>query len=61
MSGWRDSDGNTAAERRKLRGEQDRAAFADAVRHRPLSLLRGFLGFAFIVVLVLALVLALRG
>ena len=61
MSGWRDADGNTAGERRKLRAKQERDSFAAAVRHRPLSLLKGLLGLAFIFVLVLALLLAMRG
>ena len=61
MSGWRDTDGNTAGERSKLRADQERNAFFAAVRHRPLSLLKGFLGLAFIFVLVLALLLAMRG
>jgi hypothetical protein len=55
MSGWRDQDGNTAAERRKLRSEQDRATFADTVRRRPLSLVRPILGALFVAILVFAL------
>jgi len=40
MSGWRDTDGRTAAERRRVEGEQARARFGDTVRHRPLSLVK---------------------
>jgi hypothetical protein len=60
MSGWRDGDGRTAAERRKVRGAEDRARLAADVRHRPLSLLKGLLGFAFVLVIVFALVVSLR-
>lgn len=59
MSGWRDADGRTAADRKKIRGAEERARFAADVRHRPLTLLKGLLGFAFILVLIVALVTAL--
>jgi len=60
MSGWRDSDGRTAAERKKVRGADERARLAADVRHRPLSLLRGLLGFAFVLVIAFALIASLR-
>jgi hypothetical protein len=60
MSGWRDSDGRTAGERKKREGDQERARFLATARHRPLSLLKGLLGFVFILVLVFALVSWLR-
>jgi len=60
MSGWRDSDGRTAADRRKVHRAGERARlFADA-RHRPLTLLKGFAGLVLIGVLVFALIGALR-
>lgn len=52
MGGWRDVEGQTAAERRKTRNDTDRARLLDTARHRPLSLLKGALGFAFILLLV---------
>lgn len=55
MSGWRDQDGNTASERRKIGGQHERARFLETVRHRPLSLLRPLLGALFVFVLVFAL------
>jgi hypothetical protein len=60
MGGWRDTDGRTAAERRKLQTANDRAHFADALRRRPLGLVKGLAGFVFIVVLALALIGMLR-
>ncbi len=60
MSGWRDTDGRTATERKRLHAENDRAQFVDTLRRRPFSLLKGLLGFAFLVVLALALAGALR-
>ena len=56
MSGWRDQDGNTAAERRKVSGERERARFLETVRHRPLSLVRPILGGLFVLVLIFALI-----
>lgn len=55
MGGWRDEDGRTAADRKKIKGEADRARFASDVRHRPLTLLKGLAGFALVMVLVFAL------
>ena len=52
MSGWRDTDGRTAAERRQVKGAEDRARFAETVRRRPLTLLKRLAGFAFIMLLV---------
>jgi hypothetical protein len=60
MAGWRDNDGRTARERAKLRGAEDRAEFMRTARHRPVTLLKGFLGFAFVLLLVFALLSALR-
>lgn len=55
MSGWRDQDGRTAGERRKVEGEQERTRLLETVRHRPLSLVRPILGGPFVLLLVLAL------
>ena len=60
MSGWRDTDGRTSAERKKRQGEQERARFAETARHRPLSLLKGLVGFVFVMVIAFALIAALR-
>lgn len=58
MSGWRDQDGNTAAERRKVSGERERTRFLETVRHRPLNLMRPILGATFVLVLIFALLFA---
>jgi hypothetical protein len=60
MAGWRDSEGRTANERAKERGAEERAAFLHTARHRPLTMLKGLLGLAFVLLLVFALVVALR-
>ncbi|HYD73816.1 MAG TPA: hypothetical protein VEF55_11820 [Candidatus Binatia bacterium] len=60
MTGWRDSEGRTSRERAQQRGAEERAEFMRSVRQRPLTLLKGFLGFAFVLLLVFALVAALR-
>ena len=60
MSGWRDTEGRTASERNKQKAAQGLANFAETARYRPLSLLKGLLAFAFIAVLVLALIGFLR-
>jgi hypothetical protein len=60
MSGWRDTEGRTASDRRKPARETAHAEFADTARHRPLTLLKGLAGFAFMLVLAFALVMALR-
>lgn len=60
MSGWRDTDGRTAAERKKQRGAEERAHFAETARRRPLSLLKGLLGFVFVLVLAFALIASIR-
>lgn len=60
MGGWRDEDGRTAADRKKQKGDEDRARFVADVRHRPLTLLKGLAGFAFVMILVFAVVAALR-
>jgi len=56
MSGWRDEDGRTAADRRKGEQAKERARFADTVRNRPLNFVKPALGALFIGVLVFALV-----
>ena len=60
MTGWRDSEGRTARERVKMRGAEEREAFMHTARHRPLTILKGFLSFAFVLLLVFALLTALR-
>jgi hypothetical protein len=55
MSGWRDSDGRTAAERKNRQRSEDQAKFIDRVQRRPLSLVRPVLGAIFITVLIAAL------
>jgi hypothetical protein len=60
MAGWRDSEGRTARERARQRGAEEHAAFMHTARRRPLTILKGFLGFAFILLLVFALITALR-
>ncbi|HVZ99679.1 MAG TPA: hypothetical protein VG841_05145 [Caulobacterales bacterium] len=60
MGGWRDADGRTARERRKLEREAERTAFVINAKRRPWTLLKGFFGFAFIFVVVIAVLLALR-
>jgi hypothetical protein len=60
MAGWRDSEGRTAHDRAKLRGAEERAAFMRTARHRPFTLVKGLLGFAFVLLLVFALIAALR-
>jgi hypothetical protein len=54
--GWRDADGRTASERRRLRGAEERARFLDTVRRRPLSLVRPTLVLALAALLIFALV-----
>ncbi len=56
MSGWRDEDGRTAADRQKMQSASDRAHFFDTLRNRPLGLVKPALGFLFIGILVFALI-----
>ncbi|MEZ5959771.1 MAG: hypothetical protein R3C30_05005 [Hyphomonadaceae bacterium] len=56
MGGWRDEDGRTAADRRKLGDEQARARFFADVRYRPLTVFKTLAGFAFVALLVFALI-----
>jgi hypothetical protein len=56
MGGWRDEDGRTAADRRQRGDEQERARFFADVRHRPLTVLKTVAGFAFVALLVFALI-----
>lgn len=60
MSGWRDADGNTAADRRKQDDAAARARFLDRVRSRPLSLVKPALSALFVGLLIVALLMALR-
>lgn len=55
MSGWRDADGRTAADRKKSQRNEDRARLAETVRNRPLSLVRPVLSALFVGILVVAL------
>lgn len=56
MGGWRDVEGRTRDERRRVNAEAERRSFFDTVRHRPASLVKPTLGFVFVLVLVFALV-----
>jgi len=56
MGGWRDEDGRTATDRRRTNGEQERAHFFADVRYRPLTVLKALVGFAFVALLVFALI-----
>ena len=58
-SGWRDAEGRTASERRKLDGAEDRARFIDRMRRRPLGLVKPTLALAFAALLIAALILRL--
>jgi hypothetical protein len=58
MSGWRDADGRTAADRRKQENDAARARLAERVRNRPLSLVKPALSAAFVALLIFALLLA---
>ena len=60
MGGWRDEDGRTATDRNKQKGEADRARFAADVRYRPVALLKGLAGFVLVMILVFAVISALR-
>jgi hypothetical protein len=60
MSGWRDVEGRTNAERRRANADTERKSFLDRLRNRPTSLVKPLLGFCFVVVLVFALMLAIR-
>ncbi|MEQ1493373.1 MAG: hypothetical protein ABL932_22775 [Terricaulis sp.] len=60
MGGWRDEDGRTATDRKKVKGEEDRARFAADVRHRPLTLIKGLAGLVLVMILVFALLGFLR-
>ena len=55
MGGWRDGDGRTVTDRRKIGAEQERARFFADVRYRPLTVLKALVGFAFVALLVFAL------
>jgi hypothetical protein len=58
MSGWRDADGRTAADRRKQDSEASQTRFAERVRNRPLSLVKPLLSAAFVAVLIVAVLFA---
>lgn len=58
MSGWRDEEGRTAADRKVRAKAQEHARFLETARNRPLSLVKPALGALLIAVLVFALVAA---
>jgi len=58
MSGWRDADGRTAADRQKQENVASRARFAQRVRNRPLGLVKPVVSAVFVAILILALLLA---
>lgn len=60
MSGWRDADGRTAADRRKQESDAAQARFVDRVRNRPLSLVKPTLSALFVAMLIVAILMALR-
>jgi hypothetical protein len=60
MAGWRDTEGRTAGERAKERGAAERTALVHTLRYKPWTIAKGLLGFAFILLLVFALISALR-
>ncbi len=60
MAGWRDSDGRTARERAQRRSASERAEFMRTLRRRPLTIVKGALGLAFVLLLSVALIAALR-
>lgn len=60
MSGWRDTDGRTAGERRTREDRAARARLADTVKNRRLSLVKPLFGALFLFVLIIALLLAFR-
>jgi hypothetical protein len=60
MSGWRDTDGRTAGERRASGDQAARARLAETVKNRPLSLVKPVFGALVVFVLIIALLLAFR-
>jgi hypothetical protein len=60
MSGWRDTDGRTAGERRTREDQAARARLAETVKNRPLSLVKPIFSALFVLVLIVALLLAFR-
>ncbi|MBN8605690.1 MAG: hypothetical protein J0L81_02125 [Caulobacterales bacterium] len=58
MSGWRNADGRTAADRRKQDSEASQARFLERARNRPLSLAKPLLRAAFVALLIIALLFA---
>ena len=58
MGGWRDTDGRTAGERRTRDGQAARARLAETVKNRPLSLVKSIFSALFVLVLIIALLLA---
>lgn len=56
MGGWRDEDGRTASDRKKVQGSENRARVMDTLRNRPADLVKPVVGALFIGVLVLALI-----
>lgn len=60
MAGWRDSEGRTVKQRTQQRGAAERSRFMETLRYRPLSVLKALLGLGFVLLLIIALVGALR-
>ncbi|WP_135212058.1 hypothetical protein [Vitreimonas flagellata] len=58
MSGWRDTGGRTARERRARDDQAARARFIETAKTRPLSLVKPALSALFVLVLIMALLLA---
>jgi hypothetical protein len=54
--GWRDTEGRTAADRRKLNDTGAQARFVDTLRRRPLSMVKPMLMLTLAAVLIFALV-----
>ncbi|UPT62804.1 MAG: hypothetical protein M0D54_21170 [Hyphomonadaceae bacterium JAD_PAG50586_4] len=58
MSGWRDTEGRTAEERRTRQDRSLRPRLAETVKNRPLSLVMPIFSALFVLVLIIALLLA---
>ena len=59
VGGWREAEGRTASERRRIESGEGRARFIGRVRRRPLSLMKPALMLAFAALLIGALILRL--
>jgi hypothetical protein len=60
MGGWRDVEGRTTSERKTRQRAADAAALVEAVRRRPLSLVKPVVGFVLILTLCVAILLIMR-